>query len=733
MIVTDVNQLKDVEDFIARSQLLAFDIETTGLNTRNDNIIGFGISDGETSYYIAHLAWDGEKLVELIPRAACANLLRRLLSSLLVTFNGAFDLNFCFNYFDIDLLPSLYSDAMLAAHTSNENGGPFKLKSLAAREFGVDSKAEQAELKASLKAAGAGPKEFYKAELDILARYCMQDCVLTLKLHKLYTERMEGDLLDFYLEREVMPLYREVTIPMERKGIPVDVPELRRAHFEIKKELDRLESEILVTLAPMLGQFNRKYLNKLYPVKAGGKFAQVAAKMLRVELPLTKSGAFSFAKKAIESLPSWHMFRQFMEGRSELPQSLVHKIQLELNNGEPELNLASKDQLRYVFFTILKEKPTSFTDKGVPQVNEEFLASVQHKYEFGPKLLEYNKLSKICSSYIERFLEEQEDGMFYPRFQQHRTTTGRYGGDLQQLPRALEPEDETSAIVRNFTNRVRQFFIAGDGYKLVDADYNSLEVVVFADDAGDESLLDMIKRNEDFYSKVALQVHKLEDKYSADKKASNFLKIHKPKLRQDAKVYGLGIRYGMGDWKLSITLDISTDEAADIIQDYLLAYPKLKQKMDFYLKEAKTKGQVVSKGGRIRHLPEAKEIYERYGDEILDVRAIYRKYPKEEVPAMKKIRRKYNHMLNSALNHAIQSFAATIVNRASVALARELKAQDLSAYICINVHDELCVRAPEAEVETIIPIMQKIMETTTILDAPLTAVPEVAYTYGDVK
>ena len=734
MILKDVSRLQEVEDFIARSDTIAFDIETTGLNTRKDNIIGFGISDGQQSYYIAHLAWDGEKLVELIPKAACANLLRGLLSfSKLVTFNGAFDLNFCFNYFDIDLLPSLYSDTMLAAHTVNEDGGPFQLKRLAAKEFGVDAKAEQAALKASLKAAGAGPKEFYKADLDILGRYCKQDCGLTLKLHNLYLSRMPEDLRDFYLNREVMPLYREVTIPMERNGIPVDVDEIRRSDFEIKRELERLESEILVTLAPMLGQFNRKYLNKLYPPKAGGKFAQTVAKLLQVDLPLTKSGAYSLSKKAIESLPSWHLFRQFIEGRCELPQSLIHKAQLKLNNGEPKLNLASKDQLRYVFFTILKEKPTSFTDRGVPQVNEDFLASVQHKYEFGPKLLEYNKLSKVKSSYIERFLEEQEDGIFYPRFQQHRTTSGRYGGDLQQLPRALEPEDESSELVRNFTNRVRQFFIAGPRHKLIDADYNSLEVVVFADDAGDEALLDMIRRDEDFYSTVALQVHNLGESYSADKKSPNYLKAHRPKLRQDAKVYGLGIRYGMGDWKLSITLDISTDEAADIIQDYFIAYPKLKKKMDLYLRQAKTEGQVVSKAGRIRHLPEAKEIFERYGDEILDVRAIYRKYPKEEVPAMKKIRRKYNNLLNNALNFPIQSLAASIVNQAAIKLSRAMKDEDLTGYICMNVHDELCVRAPESEVESIVPLMRDIMENTITLDAPLTAVPEVAYTYGDVK
>ena len=733
MLIKCEDDLKLLDNLLAKPSPLAIDIETTGLNPRKDKVIGFGLSDGVNSAYVAHLAWDGEKLVELIPKRACAHLLQRLSSFSLITWNGSFDARGLYHYFGVDLRLALKSDAMLAAHTLDENGGPFQLKVHGKRVFGIDAAQEQKALKENLKKNGAGAKEFYKADLDIMAEYCIQDCNLTLKLEQYYTSKMSDDLLDFYLNREVMPLYREVTIPMEMKGVPLDLDLIRKTDYQITHKLAELEREILKTLAPKLGQFSRKYLNKMYPPRPSGKFAQALAKELQVNLPKTPSGAFSLAKKALDSLPSWHLFKQFVEGRSELPDSLVLRVQESLNGGPVKLNLSSKDQLRYVYFTIFRETPLSFTDRGQPKADSDFLDSIKHKYEFGPLMVEYNKLSKIKSSYSDRFLEAEEDGVFYPSYFQHRTTSGRYGGDLQQLPKAFEEDDDVSDVVRKYTDVVRHFFIAGPGHKLVDADYNSLEVVVFADDAGDEALLDMIRKDYDFYSTVALGVHGLEGEFSADKRADNFLKKHKPTLRQNAKVYGLGIRYGMGDWKLGKTLNIDIKEAALIIEDYFKSYPGLKQKMDFYLNEAKTKGRVVSQAGRVRHLAEAKEIFEQHGDDILDVRKIYQKYPDTMVPEMKKLRKRYNGMLNNALNFPIQSLAASIVNQASIRLARALSDAGLAAYICLNVHDELCIRAPESEVEKIVPLMQDIMENTIKLKAPLTARPNVAYTYGEVK
>lgn len=716
------------------SSSLSYDIETTGLNPRKDKIIGFGISNQATAFYVIHLAWDGEKLVEMVSKKACVEILRRLVSKKLITWNGSFDMRFTYHYFGVDLIPNIYSDGMLAKHTTDENG-TFGLKDNAVKEFGEDATNAKDEMLESIKANGGNNKEFYKADPWVLGKYCMQDCILTYKLNNIYLERMAKEqLLDFFLNEEVMPLYREVTIPMELKGIPIDLDLMKSTQVEINEKINILEKEILEQITPLLGSFEKKYLDSQYPEARSGKFAQTLAAYLKEPLPLTATGNVSLAKKAIEGLKPWSMFRAWMEERQELSPQLKVTIQKIMHGSELLFNLKSKDQLRYLFFSILKETPTSFTDKGVPQVDERFLEGILTKYDFVPKLLEFNKLCKLESTYMQRFLEAQEDGIFYPSFNQHRTTSGRFGGDLQQLPRVREEDEETSDLVRYFNNKVRNFFIAGKEHKLVDADYNSLEVVVFADDAGDEVLLNMIKNDEDFYSTVAIEVHELGSKYSPNKKAENFLKKHQPTLRQDAKVYGLGIRYGMKDFKLSKTLNIDIEDAALIIDKYFVNFPKLKAKMEYYLDMAKTKGYVVSKVGRRRHIPRAKQIFEQHGDDILDMRNLYAKYKDKTVLAeMKKIRKQYNNILNNALNFPIQSLAASIVNQSSIKLARAIKEQNIDGYICMNVHDEICVRVKEYDAERLVPVMKHIMENTIKLDAPLTANPVIGNTYGEVK
>jgi hypothetical protein len=197
----------------------------------------------------------------------------------------------------------------------------------------------------------------------------------------------------------------------------------------------------------------------------------------------------------------------------------------------------------------------------------------------------------------------------------------------------------------------------------------------------------------------------------------------------------LGIRYGMGDWKLSKTLNIDIKEAAVIIDNYYKSFPKLKQKMDQYTEMALTKGYVKSKAGRIRHLPEAVQLYKEWGADILDMRAIYKKYGQYKglLEDAKRIRRRLNNMINNALNFPIQSLAASIVSQSSIRLARAMKQRKMEAYICMSVHDEICVRCPVSEVDEVCKLMKPIMENTIILDAPLTADPQVGDTYGEVK
>jgi DNA polymerase I-like protein with 3'-5' exonuclease and polymerase domains len=737
-VVQDTVTSLNIPIWLQEAATVAFDIETTGLNVRKDKVIGFGVSDGINSAYFVHLFYENGTLQEKLSKEECIRVLELLKNKNLICWNSSFDIRFTKNYFGTDLTESLYSDGMLAFHTVQEEGVPFShkpfaLKSVAAYFLGAEVTTEQDDMKASIKANGGSATEFYKADTELMAKYCMQDCRLTITLANQFHEQLEKEGLDhFYFEKEVIPLLKYVTIPMEDRGIPVDVTALQTSLEEINKDLAVLENKIQAAITPHLAAFNQYFFNKEYPPKRTGPFAQSVAHILAPgTLPTTASGAYSFAAKHVDALPDG-LLKSWLQEKCYLPEDVVRAAQEMCHGQSHTFNLLSKFHLKRLFFDELKCTPLSYTDTGLPQCDEAFLESVKDKFAWVPALLEFNKLTKIKGTYIERFLEKQEDGMFYPSFFQHRTTSGRFGSDLQQLPRPLSEEEESSALIRHHNNKIRAFFISGPGYKFLDADYNSLEVVVFADDAGDESLLTMIKENKDFYSQVAIDALGLPQ-YSADKKASNFLKKMKPELRQAAKVYGLGIRYGMEAFKLSKTLNISQEEAEAIIHKYFKAYPRLAAKMNFYEQHAKEHGYIQSKAGRRRHLPRLKKLYEEYGDTLSNALEVWKQF--HEQPAlydrMKRVRRDMNNLINNALNFPIQSLAASIVNQSMIELAKWIKDNNVDAYICLNVHDQGVVRCADKDIEKTRPMMKYIMETTIKLDAPLVADPQIAINLRD--
>jgi DNA polymerase-1 len=229
------------------------------------------------------------------------------------------------------------------------------------------------------------------------------------------------------------------------------------------------------------------------------------------------------------------------------------------------------------------------------------------------------------------------------------------------------------------------------------------------------------------YSVVAIMAEGIKDA-SADKKAPNFLKKKYPVVRQNAKAYALGIRYGMKEYKLAKSLDIPEEKAAEIIKNYFKSFPGLKAKMDKYLQEVKTTGKVTSKFGRVRHLPRAKEIYEKFGDSVLDFRNLKKLSVKHNVPMdeMRSIRKEYNNLLNNALNFPIQSAATSIVNRAAVAMTKKFIDQKLDAWVSLQIHDQLVATCKQDICEEGKKIVQYSMEETNKLAMPLIAKPEIA-------
>lgn len=747
--------------FILQNPVLSFDAETTGVNVRKDHIIGFSISNGIESFYVVHQSWDGTKLVEIASKQSCINAIRWLLSRKLIMHNGSFDCRITKQYFGIDLTEALYADTMLMAHTCNENRFNYGLKELGADVFGNNEKEAQTALKEHLKIRGAAPKEFYKADSEVMGTYAVQDALLTFKLWQYFEPLLTKDgLTSFFYDEEVMPLYVNVTIPMETFGINVDVPYLQQTQAEMHEVMEKLHDEIQADIAPFLGPFNEWFINYKYAFELNARFKQKLGEFIAPELwPKSEDGKLSFSVAAITKakqhtktevkkgsnrpLLGNSQFEDIISGKIRCPKDLVTKTQLALiaeDGVTHPFNILSKDHLKRLLFgtsttpSLLNEVPLSTTPTGLPQVDDDFLQYISHKHVWVPKLQRYNSLTKLKSTYVDNILETQENGIWYPQFFQHRTTSGRYSGNAQQLPRIKSEEDIADEVVRQFTNRIRNFFISGDGYKLVDSDYESLEVVIFADDAGDEKLLEIIRNKEDFYSRIAIEVYGLHE-FSSDKKAPNFLKKHKPEVRQAAKAFALGARYGLGSYKLSKDLKITQQEAESIVNSYFRQFPGLKTRMDELQNSAIKHGFVRSRAGRLRRLPEIPKLINKWGNCISNSLELWKEYNEDgqQYAMAKQDARIYNNLINNSLNFPIQSFAASIVSRASIAISKEFKRRGLTAYICLSIHDEICIKCEEKDVDIVCEIMQYCMENTTKLSVPLVAEPNVGTKYGEVK
>ena len=728
-IITDANHKeyhRAIGMLIGQGSDWAYDVETDGLDVRNGVIIGFGISNGLKGFYFCHKYWKDGKLHEALTKEECHTILTLLSHKKLIMWNGSFDCRFTYHYFGVNLIPSLYIEGMLAKHTIDELR-PFGLKDVGVKIYGDQERREQLDLYDSIKANGGAKKEYYKADLDIMGNYCIKDCHLTFRLAFYYVTKMNKQLENFFFKDEVMPLYKEVTIPMEMEGIPLDIKNLKRQQVDIIADIAKLEEQIQKLISPLLSEvFEPWYLWKNFPPRRTGPFAQALCLYADLSLPQTGSGAFSLSKKALESLPD-SIYKGFLQDNDTpyLSNDIVREIQLTMVEGNM-FNLSSKHHLKKLFFETLGEEPMSKTDKGNPQVDDKFLDTMADKYEWANLLRDYNKLNKIKGTYIDRFLDEQQDGIFYPSFFQHRTISGRYGSDIQQLPRPKE-KGQVSDLVMKYNNEIRKFFIAGENYVFIDSDYESLEPHVFAHVSGDKGLKDIFRSGFDFYSTIAIAAEKL-DGTSAFKKDNNYLGRTDKLTRQRAKAYALGIPYGLESYGLSKQLDIPQSDAKILISNYLEAYPMLHKWMKDTDDMVKTLGRVRSEAGRIRHMPKAPSIWRGHHDYILDSLKLWKEYnddPKR-YNQMKHLAKEMRNFLNNGKNFQIQSLAASITNRACIAIARELKRKGVKGHVCAQIHDQIVVRVPKDVAETWRKSVQFIMENTYKISIPLKAPAEIS-------
>lgn len=665
--------------------MIALDTETTGTNVRKDRVIGFSYFDGTESQYITHLAWNGKELVEVVPKAKCIEILSSF--SDIIFHNAAFDIQIIKNYFGVDLSAKTIADTMLMAHLCDENRLSYGLKELGRDVLGIPAD-EQAELKQWLK--DNKTKDFYRAPTHLLAKYAKKDVELTLKLY----QKLAPNCPEL-LKTEVMPMWLNVVIPMMARGLAINVSEMSRDRQEITEELEKLERKIQSQIRPLLGTFLDWFYEKNYPFKTRGKMATLK------------------------------------KNNPALSDRDVQRIAFKTDGGLYEFNISSKDHLKRLFFDTLKATPLSFTDSGAPQVDSDFLAT--RSEEWTKLLIVYNKLSKIKSTYIDRILEEQENGIWYPSYYMHRTTSGRLSGDAQQLPRPISGDD----LAAKYTSKIRAYFVSRPGYCFLGTDYNSLEPRIFAALAGDEALLNIFRNNQDFYSTIAIAVEKLSQ-YSPDKNAENYLGTAAKDVRQRAKAYSLGIRYGLDDYKLHKDLNISQNEAKRLINGYFAAFPKLKQSMDDARRELVTSGTIATQFGRIRRAPDAPKLYIKHGSAIFNALDLWKKYNDPEPNSAlysiaKQDYKRFRAAQNNFYNFPIQATAAHVTNRACIAIAKAFRESQIDAHIVAQIHDEIIVECAESVSLEVAKTIQTLMENTSKFEIALDAEPAKGYNLKEAK
>jgi len=691
LIVRTEEDFNSAIEFILANDILAYDIETTGLNVRQDSIIGIGISNHLDGFYIPIKSWQHAELVNVLQHPVLLiSALELLKSKKLLMHNGSFDGRFTMYDLGVDLVPAMHCDTMLLKHTCDEDF-PFGLKEIATKLWGSDATEEKAVMLSSIKAAGGSAKEYYKASTATLAQYCVKDCLLTFRVYAHYSKELQRQGLDkFFYTEEVMPLYREVVIPMEVSGVAVDTELLQKSASEISLDIACLEVKIQDAIEPMLGIFTQWLLDKDFP------------------LSTPKGKVPVWARKGASQLEAWQ----------------------KANTGYM-FNLESKHHLKKLFFDTLGEVAVSHTDLGNPQVDDDFLELMAAKYSWAADLRTFNKLRKLEGTYVRKLLDSNENGRFYPSFNMHRTTSGRLGGDMQQLPRPIKTGDP---LVIKHTNRVRAFVIPGPGCKLLSSDFQQLEPSVFAHISGDTRLQAIFRTGMDFYSEVAIMTLNLKN-VSADKSAENYLGKLYPEVRQQAKVYALGVAYGMTGYKLQFEIGVTQDEAERLVQNYLAAFPSLASWMARSQDEAIYNGAVKTETGRVRHLPLAKILFNKYGASLRDSLRLWKDYHGNTplYAEAKAARKTYINLLNNSINHKVQGLAASILNRASIAIAAQLKAQGLQARPVLSIHDELVLEVPDAEIETVRALVKDCMENTYKLTVPLYTNPIVGNSFAECK
>ncbi len=365
--------------------------------------------------------------------------------------------------------------------------------------------------------------------------------------------------------------------------------------------------------------------------------------------------------------------REIVKFGEKLKKSLEElKIDICKMAGE-EFNINSTKQLGEILFEKLGLTIAKKTKSGY-STDVETLEKIKDEHPIIEKILEYRKLMKLNSTYVEGMIPfiNEKTGRVHTYFHQTVTATGRLSStepNLQNIPTRTE-----------LGKKIRKFFKVDSKDKIfVDADYSQIELRVLAHMSKDEIMVDAFNQDADIHAICASQVFDVP-----------LEKVSK-QLRSRAKAVNFGIVYGISEFGLAEQIDIKRNEAKKYIDQYLTKYSGIKQFMDDIVEEAKEKGYVETIYHRRRYIPELKSnnyMVRKFGD-------------------------------RAAMNTPIQGTAADIMKIAMIKVYNELKTRHLKSKIVLQIHDELLIETYLDEKDEVKEVLKNSMESAAKLLVPL--------------
>ena len=693
-LVTDPNRIEEYLHNTLKNGILAVDTETNGLDRIDGKIAGICLyTPGEKGIYIpvGHVSYmTNQPLKDNVARETMENFFKVCNEHNVkyILHNAKFDMHILYWMIGVKIVP--YWDTLIAGQLLNENE-PHGLKVLY-QKYCVRADEEQQVAKFNTLFNGI---EFNSIPPSVGYMYAAFDPIMTYELYKFQEQYLDKEVGQYCyrkgLER-VADVFREIEMPlievvfdMEVQGVDIDT--------ELAKEL------------------KDKYT--YYMNLAVDNFK---AQIIELEV----AGAFD-------------------ELRVKHPDKFNKISEL----GDININIASNAQLVILFYDVLKLDPP----KGQRSVGEEQLKQLHHPLV--DCILEYRGMSKLLSTYIEAIPNHiaKKDGKLHANFNQYGAKTGRFSSsdpNLQNIPSKTKKLSDGTVI--DAGHDIRQMFIAGEGNVIIGGDFSQQEPRCLAHMSQDENMINAYLHGKDLYATIASKLYNKPYEECKEFRPDGTVNPEGKQRRSSVKPILLGIMYGRGVNSIAEQMNITKEEAQQVINDFYKQFPKVKEFVEFAQENARTYGFVETAWGRKRRLPNMQldpieitienpnlistfnpldfsstentevsdEVYYKY------LRLMNRAYGREAKEKVKQQAKAEGYKLvdnggyiadaqRQCVNSIIQGSAADMTKIAMIQIHRNKRLRELGYKLIIPVHDEVLGVCPKENAKEVRDILEYIM------------------------